>query len=389
MISVIDGLGFGGAERSLAELLPGLVSAGIEPTVVCLRHRDGGVEDAVVAGGYDVRFLPSGALGRIRVLRGVIREVSPRLIHTTLVGSSLVGRVAAVRTRIPVLTSLVNQTYSRARRADPHVKPAAFLIVKTADGWTARHLTTHFHAITHAVKRSAVEDLHVPAGRITVVERGRDARRLGEVTPDRRAAQRARLGLEADAEVLVAVGRQEFSKGHRFLIEAMQRVAAARPNAVLLLAGRDGAETLRLRSLVGTLGLAGTVRFLGHRDDLADVLAASDVFCFPSLWEGLGGALIEAMAVGLPIVASDLEPIREVVEGGRCAELVPPRSPDALASAITHVLEDRHLAETFGRQGREIFLHRFTLERSTERMVSLIQQVATSGGRRLDGIGVA
>jgi glycosyltransferase involved in cell wall biosynthesis len=366
-----------------------MVTAGIEPTVVCLRRRDGGVEEDVLAGGYDVRFLPADAAGRVRVLRHVIRGASPDLIHTTLVGSSLLGRVAAVRTRVPVLTSLVNQSYTPERQDDPHVNAGALRLVRTVDGWTARHLTAHFHAITHAVKRWAADDLRVPADRITVVERGRDARRLGEATPERRAAGRAVLGLSADAEAIISVGRQEYQKGHRYLIEAMPRVLADHPSAVLLLAGREGAETEALRQLVGSRELDGAVRFLGHRGDLADLLAASDLFVFPSLWEGLGGALLEAMALGLPIVASDIEPVREVVEDGRCAELVPVRSPERLAFAISGLLGDGERAHRLGTQGREIFLQRFTLERSTERMVALMRRVALAGGRNLDGLGVA
>jgi glycosyltransferase involved in cell wall biosynthesis len=172
------------------------------------------------------------------------------------------------------------------------------------------------------------------------------------------------------------VGRQEFQKGHRVLLEAMAEVASARPSAVLLLAGREGAETEHLHGLAGRARLDGVVRFLGHRDDLPDVLAASDVFVFPSLWEGLGCAVIEAMALGLPIVASDIEPVREVVEGDRCAELVPPRDAARLAAAVISLLADRPRAQTLGRRGRETFLRRFTLEQITARMVELFRRVA-------------
>jgi glycosyltransferase involved in cell wall biosynthesis len=386
MVCVIDGLGFGGAERSLAELLPGLVSDGIDPTVVCLYHRKGGVEGDVIQAGFDVRFLPSGAFARVKALRQIIRERSPDLIQTTLVESSLVGRIAAARTGIPVLTSLVNQLYTPARRTDPHTRPMAVAAVRTADRWTARHLTAHFHAITKAVKRWAVPGLGVPAGRITVVERGRDPGRLGDPQPERRAIARNMLGLAPDADVILCVGRQEFQKGHRYLMEAMETVATERRRAVLLMAGRDGGESERLRTMARRPPLDQVVRFLGHRPDLPEILAASDVFVFPSLWEGLGGSLLEAMALGLPVVASDLEPVREVVEDGRCAILVPPRDPAALASSITKLLEDDRLGEELGRQGREIFRARFTLERSTERMIALCRRVASDGrpGRRLD-----
>jgi glycosyltransferase involved in cell wall biosynthesis len=390
VVTVIDGLGFGGAERSLAELLPGLVEHEVQPTVACLRRRDGGVEGEVLAQGFDVRFLPRGPMERIAALRGVIRDVSADLVHTSLVESSLVGRWAAAGTRVPVLTSLVNQSYTAERRADPHVNRLAVGAVRQFDRWTARHLTTHFHAITHAVKRWAVAELRVPPERVTVVERGRDPHRLGEATPERKLAGRERLGVSRDADVILAVGRQEFQKGHRFLLEAMEPILRARPSTVLLLAGREGAETAHLRTLAKRSPISEAVRFLGFRDDLPDLLAASDLFVFPSLWEGLGGAVIEAMALGLPIVATDLEPVREVVEDGRCATLVPPRSPQSLASAIVSLLDDRDRARVLGGQGREIYLRRFTLQRSTERMVELCRQVTTVPPARAtaDGLGM-
>ncbi len=264
-------------------------------------------------------------------------------------------------------------------------------VVRTLDRSSARHLTTHFHAITHAVKRWAVASLHVPAERITVVERGRDPRRLGEPSQARRAAARERLEVPDDADVLLAVGRQEFQKGHRYLLEAMVRVLRVRPTAILLLAGRPGAETAHLRAMAEQPALRSSVRFLGHRDDLPEVLAACDLFVFPSLWEGLGGAVIEAMALGVPIVTSDLEPVREVVEGGRCAVLTPTRSATALASAIGSLLDDPVRARNLGERGREIFLDRFTLQRSTERMVELFRTVADVPDARTaaDGIEVA
>jgi glycosyltransferase involved in cell wall biosynthesis len=376
IVCVIDGLGYGGAERSLAEMLPGFVAAGIEPTVACLFHREGGVEGEVLAGGYDVRFLPRGRTARIRALRGIVREVSPDLMQTTLIGSTMVGRLAGAGTGIPLLTSLVNVPYSDERRGDPHVNALALRLVQAADSWTARHLTTHFHAITHAVKRGAVRDLRIPEERITVIERGRDTERLGDPSPQRRHRAREMLGLAPDAEVIVAIGRQEFQKGHRFLFEAMTDLAASRPQAVLLIVGRGGAEADHLRRLAARPPLDRVIRFLGHRQDVPEILSAADVFAFPSLWEGLGCAVLEAMALGLPIVASDLEPIREVVEDGRCAVLVPPRTPGALASSISSLLDDRARAQALGVAGREIFRRRFTLERSTKRMVELCRRLA-------------
>jgi glycosyltransferase involved in cell wall biosynthesis len=372
---LINGLGRGGAERSLAELLPGLRARGITPSVICL---DGGgeLEEAVLDAGVEVRRLGGTLAGAAIRLRGWLRRERPALLHTSLFEADVVGRLASVGTGVPVLCSLVNTTYAPVRLQDPNVRAWRLRAVRRIDASTARHLVAHFHAVSRAVKEAAVSDLGIPPERITVVERGRDPARLGAPSPGRRAAARRALGVGEGEVVLLNVGRQEFQKGQEHLLEAVARLVGRYPGLRLFVAGRQGHATGRLQAAVGRLGLGGTVRFLGHRDDVPELLAAADVFVFPSLYEGLGGALIEAMALALPIVASDLPAIREVVEEGRNAVLVPPASPEALAGAIVSVLEGGHRRQAMGARSREIFEERFTLERSVARMVELYERVA-------------
>jgi len=381
VLFVINGLGTGGAERSLSETLL-LAPGGITPTVVCLNRRAEGVQDPAIDRGLDVRFLGSGGLiGRVKALRGLIDDLRPNLVHTTIFEADLAGRLAAAGTEVPVLTSLVNTPYEAVRLQDPEVKAWKLRAAKQMDAWTARRLTTHFHAITNAVKDAAVRDLRIKGSTITVIERGRDPERLGEPSSARRERARRSLGIDGDPFVLLSVGRQEFQKGQWHLLEAMPAIDSRVPDALLLLAGRHGNASPRLRDVAARMSLNGRARFLGHRDDVPEVLAAADLFVFPSLYEGLGGALIEAMALGLPIVASDLPAIREVVEDGRNAVLVPPGSPAALSAAVADLAEDRDRCRRMGERGREIFLERFTLERSASRMVELFERVASEGRR--------
>ncbi len=375
VLLVIDGLGTGGAERSLAELVPGLIEAGIEPVVACF-YRRSGVGEGLVEAGVDVRVHTARRLpARARWIRGLVRRERPDLVHATLLQANLAARLGAARTGVPVLASLVNTPYEPVRRADPNVRPAALRLVKAADGWTARHLTRHFHAITGAVRDAAVRDLRVPAERITVIERGRDATRLGVPGPERRAEARRTLGLAEDAEVVVAVGRQEYQKGHRHLLAATARLAEHRPRLVVLLAGREGQLTDELTARVAADGLGERVRFLGFRGDAPEVLAAADVFAFPSLYEGLGGAVIEGMALGLPVVASDLPALHEVVEPGANADLVPPGDDEALAAALEALLDDAGRRRAYGEHSLELFADRFSLARSTQRMVDLYRRI--------------
>jgi glycosyltransferase involved in cell wall biosynthesis len=380
VLHVIDGLGTGGAERSLAELLPHLRQAGLRSSVVALHKGRAGVERSLLEGGEDVHFLAgTNAATRVAELRRLIRARRPDVVHTTLFTSSAVGRLAAAGTPARVLTSLVNTPYDTARLRDPRIRPASLRAVRAVDGVTARHLTDHFHAITHAVRDAAVGALGIPAERVTVVERGRDPGRLGEPGSERRRRARAALGLGDDDEVVLNVARQEFQKGQRFLLDAAGRLARDRPRLVVLLAGRPGDSTAELEARRRSLPPGTRVELLGHRDDLPEVLAAADVFAFPSLWEGLGCAVIEAMALGLPVVASDVPALREVLEDGANATLVPPADPQALAAALARLLDDPDRRARYGRRSRDIFRERFTLDRCAARMVRLFEAVA--GGR--------
>lgn len=374
---VINSFGAGGAERSLVELLPKMEEHGIRPVVACLEYQDVGFEDEARMSGRDVRILEgNGRLGQIRSLRRVIRELRPSLVYTSLFDADIAGRLAAIGLDVPVMSLLANTAYDDARLADPNVNEKKLRLVQAVDGFTARHLTDHFHALSEAVKDSTVETLGVARNRISVVYRGRDGGRLGEAGTERRNRMRGALGLSEQTEVVLTVGRQEYQKGHKHLVSAFAGVASERPNAQLLIAGRQGHATNDLEGQIATLDLDQRVRLLGHRADVPDVLAAADLFVFPSVYEGLGGALIEALALGLPVVASDLPALREVVAENENALLVPPAQPEPLRAAIIELLGDPERLQGFGLRSREIFEERFQADAASEQFLALLESVA-------------
>ena len=277
--------------------------------------------------------------------------------------------------RFPLVTSLVNESYGRARLADPHVRAARLRLAQALDLVTAHLLTTAFHAVSQSVKDAETRDLRVSAERITVVRRGRDDQRLGEPSAERRCAQRREYGLTETQSVLVNVARQEYQKGHRHLLAALPAVLDAHPDAVLLVAGRNGTETTALERMARELGVSERVRFLGHVSGVADLLNAGDLFVFPSLYEGMPGAVIEAMAMGLPIVASDIPSIREVVEPGTNALLVDPADPRALAGAIGALLDDPERRRAFGAESRRIYNTQFRLDQSVRAMRAFYERL--------------
>jgi glycosyltransferase involved in cell wall biosynthesis len=379
---VINSLGAGGAERSLAELAPRLAAAGHEPIIMTFLRRADGFEQEVRDRGIAVEQVPGRGLPSwTRSLRRRIELIRPDVVHTAIFEADVSGRVACIRTGVPVVTSLINMPYGPERLLDPNVRRWKLRAVREIDGWTARRLTAHFHSVSASVKAAAVRTLRIRPERVTVIERGRDPGRLGLPSPERRRRIRSELGIPEDAEVVMAVGRLEHQKGHRHLIDAAARLSD-RPRLVLLIVGRDGHMSADLKHQVSMLGLDGRVRFLGHRNDVPDVLAAADLLALPSLNEGAAGAAIEAMALGLPVVASDLASLREVMEDGASGLLVPVASPDELAKAIGRLVDDRGLARNLGSRGKEIFERRFTLDRSTERMVSMYRAVVAGAADR-------
>ena len=372
VVYVIEGLGTGGAERSLAETVGLLADRGVDATIVCLTARSEGVHKEVVAQGAAVTVLRSTSwLMQVLELRQNLRTIRPDVVHTMLFKADIVGRLASVALPATVISSVVNVSYEGGRLADPSVSRLKLAVVRALDVVTARFMTDHFHAITESVRDAAVRSLRIDPSRVTVILRGRSFRRLGESSPERRSAARYRLGIDPDAFVLLCVGRQEFQKGHGDLLQAFDALAGDQPHALLLLAGRRGAASVALGDKLRTLRSASRVRDLGHRDDVPDLMACADVLVLPSRYEGLGGVLIEAMALELPIVATDLPPVREVVDNGGNALLVPPGDSDAMAAAIASLAEDPVRRSRFAKRGVEIFRSRFSLERSVDETAAM------------------
>ena len=171
------------------------------------------------------------------------------------------------------------------------------------------------------------------------------------------------------------MGRQEFQKGQRYLLQSLKTLREDSDRYELVIAGRRGHATADLESMVVELELGEAVHFTGHSDDIGELLTAADVFVFPSLYEGLGTSVLEAMAMGLPIVASDLPAIREMVVDGESATLVPPSSPGEFASAVESISGDRSFAHRLGEAAKTTFDKRFQIDRCSKQMMDFYETV--------------
>lgn len=373
VLYVIDGLGRSGSERSLASMAPGLVRAGVDLEVAYFVDWHDMAPELEAAGARLHPVLDAHTrLDRALSIRRLIRSRSPDLVHTTLFESDLAGRVAAASVRVPVVSSLVNAMYGGVQLADPRIRRWTLLGAQMADAVTAR-LTVRLHAVSATVADVMSERLHVGKTPIDVVPRGRDPDVLGIRTEHRTTTVRDRLGVERDDRLVLAVARHEFQKGLDALLEAFTEIVRREPRARLVVAGHEGSETTRLRALCEANRLGSSARMIGSRDDVADLLSACDVFVLPSRWEGFPGSLLEAMALRAPVVASDIGPVREIVDE-RSAALIPVDRPDLFAAATLRVLQNPDRAAARAATARARFLEHFTIERAVEGMVAFYRR---------------
>jgi glycosyltransferase involved in cell wall biosynthesis len=374
LLYVIDSLAPGGAETSLAEMAPHLVTLGVELHVLPLGSRLDLAERLEEGGAVVHRGdVAGGRVGNIRAVLDTVRAVRPRVVHTTLFEADVAGRTAARLRRIPVSTSLVTDSYGPSHRAESVA--AKLTLARAVDATTAR-FATRFHAISGAVADAVAPRLGLRRELVEVIPRGRDPRRFPFRPEGTGPRVRGSLGVADDVPVVLAVGRLEAPKGLQHLLAALPAVRATVPGVVVLIAGKEGLAGPRLREQASRLG--GDVRFLGHRPDVADLMAAADVFCFPSEREGFGGVLVEALAVGCPVIASGIPTTVEVLGRGDDAVgvVTAVADPGALARALVDLLTDPARSEERVVRGRARFEQHFTIERVAGDMTSFFERVA-------------
>ena len=313
----------GGAENLLLSILRRLDPARYE-SVVCTLGERGALATQVEALGVPLVELglmrSGGGRGRaVQALAELLRRERIDLLHAHLYHANLIGRLAARRAGIPCVVSIHN-TYTRPKWHR-----------RLANWWLARRHTGAIIAGSEEIRRDILRYDHVRPELVEVIPNAVDLSRSASALT--REAARERLGLAAEAYVLGTVGRLEEQKGHRFLLDALDRLRAQGLDAVLLLVG-GGREEAALREQAARLALGERVCFLGMRDDLGDLFRAMDLFVMPSLWEGLSLAMLSAMAAGLPVVATHVGGVPEVLGDDERGFVLPPGDAAALAERI-------------------------------------------------------
>ncbi|HET8575944.1 MAG TPA: glycosyltransferase [Methylomirabilota bacterium] len=360
-----QGSGTARAKVRVAQVIPSLQIGGLQKVVVRLIDRFQGRMDHLVltpagdgplrprfAPGVDVIALAerpgSPKLNALRMAR-IFRAWRPDIVHTrnwTCIDAVLGARLAGV----PLV---VHGEHGR-EAGDPEGRNRFRRRVRRA----LAPLITEFVAVSRDLARWLVEEVGVPAAKVTQIYNGVDTETFSTVGRDE--ARRA-LGIPDGTVVIGTVGRLDPVKDHTALLEAVHRMAPDRQ--VLLVIVGDGPRRSELEQIGRTLALDGRLRLLGERPDVAPILKSLDIFTLPSLGEGISNALLEAMASGLPVVATRVGGNPELVEDGVTGMLVSPRSAEALAAAFDRYLSEPGLIRLHGKAGRERVLRDFSLDR--------------------------
>lgn len=360
---ITTGIDYGGAETQLVNLAKRLKMRGWNVRVVSMLRPQAYVDDLEQAG------IPVDSLGMLRGkpdpralfhLASILRRERPQVVHSHMVHANVLARLARLLAQIPVLVCTAHNINEGG-----HLREWAY------------RLTDFLCDITTQVSRTGLARYvrigAVPRDKIHFIPNGVDTDRFSH-SPATRVRVRRELGLEG-CFAWLAVGRFEIQKDYPTMLQAFARAAQDRKDMVLLVVGQ-GPQREDLKRLVLELGINGKVRFLGVRKDIPDLINAADGYLMSSIWEGMPIVLLEACAVGLPVVATDVGGNREIIVEGKSGFLVPPKDPEALSRAILRLMElSPEEKQSMGEYGRRYVEENYTLERVVDQWEMLYRKL--------------
>ncbi len=338
----------GGAEEMVLNLVRHL-PARFEPVVACI-HKAGPIGEEIARTGvaFTVLGLTPGLLRPFDVLRlrDFLLECEPAIVHTFLLTGSLYGRFAAMMANVPVIIGTEVNIYEHKRSAH------ALL-----ERWLMRR-TDAVVASAASVREFYVDQVNADPSKVEVIYNAVDWSQLETTTS--RQEFRATVGVPQDVPVAGIIARLTKQKAHHVLLDAIAQ--DARLSALHLIVVGDGELRSQLESRAVTLGINDRVHFLGARRDLGNILAAVDMFAMPSFWEGLPLAMVLAMGAGLPVVASRVAGIPEVVSDGVSGLLVTPGDAVELGDALARLVHGVTLRAALGQAACAFVRPRFGVD---------------------------
>lgn len=347
-----------------------LSQRGAQVTLACTVEK---FRDELVASGAEVLHLPIERrvrplqdLGSFLDLYYLIRRIEPDVVHTHTSKAGFLGRLAARLAGVPLIVHTIHELPENA--AQSTVQKGFYWLLE----WIAARMAHHLVTVSEPNQKQILREFLCAPKKLTLIREGLD---LEAYVPRRSAAEvRQELGIPVGAPLVGCVGRLEPAKGHEDLLEAFRQVLAEEPEARLVVVG-EGYQKADLLARVAQLGLESRVLYTGWREDMLDLLGAFDVFALASHYEGLGIAILEAMALRRPTVCTAVGGVLDVVQDGETGYLVPAREPAAMAARIVELLRDPERRAAMGEVGRRRVEEHFRDEDANRKMLGLYQHL--------------
>ena len=351
--------------------------------------------DLLIGGQSDFVFASQSTGVRLITLAELVRDPSPindgialcklmrlirkgryHIVHTHTAKAGILGRLAGFLCNTPlVIHTLHGSTFHDS------LHPLRSRFYRLLERLVAR-ATTQFVSVGEDLREIYLDARIGQSDRYITIRSGFELERFqlqrSEVA-ERGRRMRDSLGIPAQHPLAGTVGRLEKRKGHVYFLQAACQVVKHLPDTVFLIAG-DGPASRDLMLQTHTLGIEKNVRFLGYRYDIEDVMAAMDVFVLTSLWEGLPRVLVQAAALGKPIVSFDSEGVREVVIDGDNGFVLPLRDVQGLGERIIELMKDRPAAGRMGERGRALVTADWDVATMVQRISDLYKHLLLRKG---------
>jgi glycosyltransferase involved in cell wall biosynthesis len=354
VLHVIDSLDLGGAQVVLLNLIKHADRTRFTLEAVSL-HGHGVFWEPLRATGVPAsslsfhHYFPSYVPG----LLGLMLARRYDVVHCHLLAANVIAKPLAALCRVPVR---INHDHCNDKLTDP--RPWAL----PADRWTNR-FSSHVIAVSESTRQFVETDEGVPAAHTSTIHNGIDCT-VNRPRPEARADARRRWDLPPDAVVIAGIGRLTDQKNFALFLEVAARVCAVQPSTFFAVAG-TGEEEAALREQAQRLGIADRVRFLGFVREMTELYPAIDFLLLTSKYEGLPITILEAMASGVPIVASKLDGIAEVLTDREDAALVPDQNAEAFATRLLELIEQPTRATEYAQRALEKVRTQYSAERMT------------------------
>ena len=343
ILHIVPDLNIGGAQRMVLALLKQLDKEKYN-VKVCYWLGEGELKDEIEKAGIEVIDLKvkNGSLLRVIFkLIKLIKENKIKLIHTHLFDTDLCGFLATRWAKVPIMIISIHSIFFLKKKKHALRYKIISLFID------------RFLPVSDSLAQHFISWARINPNKVTAVSNGIDMSEFNKPKHTNRLNElRKSLGIPVATPILGTVARLEPRKGHRYLLEAVAQISKDYPDLTVLLVG-DGELKSDLRNLVKELNISSNVIFAGSQENIPEILSLLDLFVLPTLEEGFSIAILEAMACGLPVIATNVGGVPELVKDKETGLLVASRSPLALASAMTMLLGNKEYAVALGEAGKK------------------------------------